>query len=118
MVKVAGFKEVKKSDGTSFITLELMGGIEMVQSQQTGNYYATVRKCRVPSTFDSNIAEMMIGQTIEGDIIRVAVDPYEYVNQQTGEQLTLHHSYAYRPKGSIELIRYVEEPILEVRKIG
>ena len=106
MVTVTNFKEVQKTDGTSFITLELTGGIEMRQSQQTGNFYATVRKCRIPSTFNATVAEMMLGQKIEGDIVKVEVEPYDYVNEETGETLTLHHSYAYRPQGSMELISY------------
>jgi hypothetical protein len=108
MVKVTGFKEVQKADGTSFITLELTGALELVQSQETGNFYATVRKCRIPSTFKAAIAEMMIGQQIEGEIVKVEVEPYDYVNEETGETLTLHHSWAYRPKGSMETIRYSE----------
>ena len=108
MVTVTNFKEVQKTYGTSFITLELTGGIEMRQSQQTGNFYATVRKCRIPSTFNSTVAEMMLGQKIEGEIVKVEVEPYDYVNEETGETLTLHHSYAYRPKGSMETMRYSE----------
>lgn len=104
MVTVIGYKEVAKKDGTNFIALELTGGLEMVQSSTTGAFYCTLRKCRIPSTFDSNIAKMLIGQQIEGDIVRVSSDPYEYVSKSTGEVLTLQHSYAYRPAGSMELI--------------
>ena len=104
MVQVTGYNEVAKKDGSTFISLELMGGLELVQSQNSGNFYATARKCRIPSTFDANIAKMMVGQSVEGEIVRVAVDPYEYVNKQSGEIMTLQHSYAYRPKGSVELI--------------
>jgi hypothetical protein len=106
MVTVTDFKEVQKKDGTSFITLELTGGIEMRQSHNTGNFYATVRKCRIPSTFNKAIAEMMVGQQIEGEILMVEVEPYNFVIEESGETLTLHHSYAYRPKGSMETMRY------------
>ena len=109
MVTVTGFKEVQKKDGTSFITLELTGGLEMRQSQSTGNFYVTVRKCRIPSTFNETVATMMVGQQIEGEVVQVEVDPYDFVNEKTGEVLTLHHSYAYRPKGSMETMRYSSE---------
>jgi hypothetical protein len=46
----------------------------------------------------------MIGQQIEGDIVRVEAEPYEYTNKTTGEVITLAHTYAYRPKGSMELL--------------
>ena len=104
MVQVTNFHEVETKDGRTFITLELTGGLELVQSQTTGNFYATVRKCRIPSTFDANIAKMMVGSQIEGEVVRVESEPYEYVNKRTGEVMTLQHGYAYRPKGAMELV--------------
>ena len=104
MVQVTNFHEVETKDGRTFVSLEITGGLELVQSQTTGNFYATIRKCRIPSTFDVGIAKSMIGQQLEGDIVRVTTDPYEYVSPTTGEIMELHHSYAYRPKDSIELI--------------
>ena len=104
MVQVTNFFEVEKQDGKTFISLELTGGLELIQSQTTGKFYATVRKCRVPSTFDANIAKMMIGTQMDGDVVRVETSPYEYVNKRTGEVLFLQHSYAFRPKGSMELV--------------
>ncbi len=32
-----------------FVLLELSGGLELVQSQSSGKFYATMRRCRVPS---------------------------------------------------------------------
>jgi hypothetical protein len=104
MVQVTNFHEVETKDGKTFISLELTGGLELIQSQTTGKMYATVRKCRIPSTFDANIAKMMLGTQLEGDIVRVETEPYDYVNKRTGEIMSLQHSYAYRPKGSMELV--------------
>ena len=104
MVTVTNYAIRKTTDDRTFVALELTGGVELVQSQNTGNFYATVRKCSIPSTFDEDIAKMMIGQQIEGDIVRVAAEPYDYVNKQTGEVMTLQHSFAYRPKGATEVI--------------
>jgi len=104
MVQVTNFHEVETKNGKTFISLELTGGLELIQSQTTGKFYATVRKCRVPSTFDANIAKMMIGTQMDGDILRIETDPYEFLNKRTGELMTLQHSYAYRPKGSMELV--------------
>lgn len=108
MVQVTDFAVRQRKDGTTFVTLELTGGLELVQSQTTGNFYATVRKCSIPSTFEESVAKMMVGQQIEGDIVRVQVDPYEYVNKRTGEVMLLAHSYAYRPKGSVELVGHTQ----------
>lgn len=87
-----------------FVLLELSGGLELVQSQSSGKFYATMRRCRVPSTFNLDVAKMLIGTTIPGDIVRVEVEPYEYVVASTGEVITLAHSYAFQPEGSMELL--------------
>lgn len=104
MVLVSGFEIKKKEDGTSFLLLELSGSLELVQSAASGKFYATVRKCKIPSTFDSEMAKLMVGKQLEGDIVRVQSEPYNYTNKQTGEVMLLTHSYAYRPKGAVELI--------------
>ena len=55
MVKVTNYAVRERKDGTTFIALEITGGLEIQQSQTTGNFYATVKKCSIPSTFDENI---------------------------------------------------------------
>jgi hypothetical protein len=104
MVQVTNYAVRKRKDGTTFITLELTGGLEIQQSQTTGNFYATVKKCSIPSTFEETIAKTMVGQQLDGEVVRIETDPYEYLNKRTGEIMTLQHGYAYRPKGSMELI--------------
>jgi hypothetical protein len=114
MVHVSSYKQVETKEGRSFISLELTGGLELVQSSNNGRFYATVRKCKIPSTFDANIAMMMLGQKIEGEIVRVAVEPYDFTNKLTGEIITLQHSYAYQPTGSMELIGQSQVTDLEM----
>ena len=46
----------------------------------------------------------MIGQRLEGEIVKVIVPAYEYTDKKTGEVMTLQHSYAYAPTDSKELI--------------
>lgn len=113
MVTVTNYCVRTRQDGTTFITLELTGSVELVQSQNTGNFYATVRKCNIPSTFSEQIAKSIVGQQMEGDIVRVQVTPYEYINKSTGEVMMLQHSYAYRPAGSVELIGQTNVQSLE-----
>lgn len=95
MVTISNFYEVERKDGTKFISLELTGSAELIQSQNTGKWYATVRKCRIPSTFDANIAKAMVGQRLPGDVVKVICEPYEFTNPRTGEVLQLQHSYSY-----------------------
>jgi hypothetical protein len=104
MVTVTAALERVKKDGTTFPVLEISGGAELVLSQTTQRYYATVRKCTIPFTGSLEVAKMLIGQKIEGEIVKVIVPPYEFINQRTGEVMQLQHSYAYRPKDSQDLV--------------
>jgi hypothetical protein len=104
MVTVTNFLERQRKDGSSFVVLEITGGLELVQSSSSGNFYATVRKSTIPSTFSVEIAKSLIGTQLPGSIVRVEVDGYDFTNIRTGEVMQLHHSYAYRPEGSMELI--------------
>jgi len=114
MVTVTNYAIRKRKDSTEFIVLQISGGLEIQQSQNTGKMYATVKCCSIPSTFDEPMAKLLIGQQIEGTVERVVSDPYEYVNKRTGEIMTLQHSYAYRPKGSVELIGHTKVQDLQM----
>jgi len=76
----------------------------LVLSQTTNRYYACVRRCTVAFTGTIDVAKMLIGQKIEGEIVKVIVAPYDFINQRTGEVMKLQHSYAYRPKDSQDLV--------------
>ena len=104
MVTVTNYSERNRKEGTTFIALEISGGVELVQSNNTGKFYATVRKTSIPSTFDETIAKGLIGSQMKGDVVRVQVDPYDFVDKRSGEIIKLQHSYSYQPEGSIELI--------------
>lgn len=108
MVTVTGYKVRQNKAGEEFIALEMVGSLELVQSQNTGKFYATVRKCSIPSTFDETVAKMMIGSQVKGDIMRVECEPYEYTIKKTGEVVTLGYSYAYQPEGSKELVGHTK----------
>ena len=104
MVTVTNYQTRTRKDGTTFQVLELSGSVELIQSQETGKFYATVRKTTIPCTFDDNIAKRLVGTTMKGDVVRVQVDAYDFLNPKTGEIIKLQHSYAYSPEGSNELI--------------
>jgi len=116
MVTISAFHEVQRKDGTKFISLELTGQAELIQSQNTGKWYATVRKCRIPSTFDANIAQSMIGQRIPGEILGTICDQYDFTNPRTGEVMRLQHSYAYSQDSNQEnLVRHTR--VMEVASL-
>ena len=104
MVTETNYTSRQRKDGTTFQVLEISGSVELIQSQETGKFYATVRKTTIPCTFDENIAKGLVGTQMKGDVVRVQVDPYDFVNPKSGEIIKLQHSYAYSPEGSSELI--------------
>jgi hypothetical protein len=108
MVQVTNALERVTKEGKSFPVLEISGGAELVLSQTTQRYYATVRRCTIPFTGSMEVAKMLIGQKIEGEIVKVIVAPYEFTNQRTGEVMKLQHSYAYRPKDSQDLVGHTQ----------
>ena len=104
MVTITNYLERQRKDGSSFVVLEVSGGLELIQSRTTGNFYATVRKCNIPCTFTAEVAKTLIGSQMPGQVVRVQVEAYDYINIRTGEVMQLQHSYAYRPEGSMELL--------------
>ena len=98
MVKIISFKLSQNSNGKEFVSLKLQGGIEPIQSQQTGRFYLSAKTCYISSTFDEPTAKALVGTDIAGEVVRVACDPYEYTVKDTGEVITLVHSYEYLPE--------------------
>ena len=78
--------------------LQVQGNVEMVQSKQTGRFYATAPKCRVSCTFDEQTARSLIGEQMPGKIVKEECDPYEYVTEK-GESLHLSYRWGYAPDG-------------------
>lgn len=99
MVTIVNYKERLKDDGTSFFVLELQGGIEMTQSKSTSMFYATAKKAIIPSTFDEATCKGLIGTQISGSIEKQECEPYEYVVQETGEEIILSHRWIYVAEG-------------------
>jgi hypothetical protein len=95
MVRIINYKERNKEDGTSFFVLELQGGIEMVKSKETGSFYATAKKAFIPSTFDEDVCNALIGTEMEGKIIKEDCEPFSFTVKETGEEITLSHRWVY-----------------------
>ena len=104
MVTISNYFERQKNDGSTFIVLELTGGVELIQSSKTNRFYATVRKSTFPFTGSAEIAKTLIGQRVEGEIVKVIVEPYTFINPRTQEEMVLRHSYAYQASDTSELV--------------
>ncbi|MGA3014473.1 MAG: hypothetical protein ABSD71_10610 [Bacteroidales bacterium] len=108
MVTVVEYAIRKTKDDREFVALILQGGLCLVQSKQTNNFYATVKRCSVPSTFDVETAKGMIGEKIPGSVQRKSCEPYDFTIKDTGEILHLDYRWAYVPEGAT-----IEEAVFE-----
>lgn len=98
MVRIINFSERVSDDGKSFFTLDVQGGIEMVKSKSTGNFYATARKTSITTTFDEATCQALIGTELPGRVEKQDCDTYEYTIKDTGEVIELSHQYVYVPE--------------------
>lgn len=104
MVTVKGFAKRTANEGGEFVVMELMGGLELIQSSKTGKMYGTVRTTSVPVTFDERTAATLVGTKIPGEIVRVECQPYDFTVKATGEVLTLQHRFEYQPVSGTEAV--------------
>lgn len=61
MVRIVNYKKRQAEDGKEFFVLEITGGIEMVMSNSTGQFYATAKKAYLASTFDEETCKALVG---------------------------------------------------------
>lgn len=97
MVRIISYKTRQREDGTNFNLLEVQGGIEMVLSQKTNQYYATAKKTFISSTFDEETCKALIGTELQGSVQKEDCEPYEYVIKETGESIIMQHRFVYIP---------------------
>jgi hypothetical protein len=102
MVTVIAVHKRLSKDGKPFIALELQGKLELVQSTVNGKFYATSRRCFITSTFSEEVAEAFIGNKMQGEIIRVQCDPYDFTIPNTGASARLNYTYEFNPIESSE----------------
>jgi hypothetical protein len=97
MVTISAYHTRQNQEGKQFVTLELSGDVELIQSSTTGAFYATAKRCTISSTFSEDVAKTLIGKQLPGRIERVQCEPYEYTNKETEEVMMLTHTYTYNP---------------------
>lgn len=97
MVTIKEYRLQESKDGKDFIALVLQGDVELVQSMETGRFYATARRCKISSTFDEETALSILGTKLPGRIERLDCEEYEYTLPESGEVIKLAHTYQYVP---------------------
>jgi hypothetical protein len=107
MVRIIAYEERLNKESQPFVALILQGDLVMVQSQETGRYYATAKKCSITSTFSEEEAKALVGKELPGRISKVACPEFEYTIEETGETITLNHRWEYLPDGEPTPLRVV-----------
>lgn len=103
MVTITAYYLRESKEGKQFVALELQGDVEMVQSMETGRFYATSKRCSITSTFDEERAKTLIGTKMPGRIERQECEGYNFTIKETGEVIKLAHTYSYTPNESSEV---------------
>ena len=113
MTTIIGYSVKENLNGKSFLTLQLQGDLVMVQSAETGRYYATAKKCSINSTFDEPTAKSLVGKEIPGRIEKVGCEEFDFTIPDTGEIIQLSHRYEFVPEGEPTPLRVVTPELVD-----
>jgi hypothetical protein len=100
MVTITQYLKKTNEQGKDFFALVLIGELEIIQSKEKGNMYATARRCTIPSTFEEEFCKGLVGKKLPGVIEKVACENYEYVIPESGATVQLGWQYRYNPNPS------------------
>lgn len=115
MVKIIDYKTRMNAEGEPFLALIVQDGITLVKSKETGMYYATAKRASIPSTFNEETCKSLIGQELDGTVERMECEPFEIVDESTGEVITLDHRWVFVKTGdSVERVIAAEKRQLEL----
>ena len=95
MVQIIGFHKRTNTDGEDFNVLVLQGGVELIKSSETGNYYASAKRATITCTFDERMCKSLIGSKLPGKIERVSCPEYDFAIPGTDEVVKLTHTFRY-----------------------
>lgn len=103
MVNVIAFQKRTSLEGRDYYVIQLQSGeIELLVSKTTGRHYATLKKCWMSTTFDEQTCKLMLGKKMPGTILKEECDPYSFVIEEIGEEITLNYRNTYSPIESEE----------------
>ena len=85
MVTITGYRTRYTTGGDKKIYLQVEGGVKTTVSQNSGKAYLSTLKASVFAAVDEEVAKAMIGHQLPGTIKQLQVEPYQIVNDETGE---------------------------------
>ena len=97
MVTITGYRTRYGVGGDKKIYFQVEGGVKTTVSQKTA------LKASVFAAVDEEVAKAMIGHQLPGTIKQLQVEPYQIVNDETGEVRVYNHRSEYVPDELMEL---------------
>lgn len=96
MVTINGYSRKKSSDGDEFIALDLIDELEFTHNTKTGKMYVTILRCSLPTTYNEQEAAFLVGRTMQGKVVRIPNNAYDYIIQLTIGALHLQNILGYQ----------------------
>ena len=96
MVTIVEVAERTAANGNTFCSV-MVAGDASVYTNAEGKASLVALKASIPSNLPKDVLESMIGNKLPGKVERVETEPYQWTNPNTGEELTLSHTYKYVP---------------------
>ncbi|MHC4184152.1 MAG: hypothetical protein ACYSR0_12465 [Planctomycetota bacterium] len=107
------YEKRKNAEDQEFHVLVLQGGIELIKSSESGNYYASAKRATITCTFDERMCRQLIGSKLPGKVERVVCEPYEFSIPGTDEKLQLNHTFKYSPEPATAEEHVYQEEMVE-----
>ena len=99
MVTITGFQTKKRSDGTTFNVLNLLGGVEAIMSKN-GKPYLSARKANMICGLSETECQALVNTKLPGLIVKKECEEYSYVVPGSNESVMLNYTYAYDPNAT------------------
>lgn len=71
MVTIIDYKLRNEQSEKPFYSLITQSSVEMVQSKETGQFYATARKASIPNSFTEEVCKSLIGTQLPETVVKV-----------------------------------------------
>ena len=97
MVTIVEVAERTAANGNTFCSVMVAGDVSVHMSAE-GKASLVALKASIPSNLPKDVLEGMIGNKLPGKVERVETEPYQWTNPNTGEEVTLSHTYKYSPE--------------------
>ena len=97
MVTIVEVAERTAANGNTFCSV-MVAGDASVHMNAEGKASLVALKASIPSNLPKDVLEGMIGNKLPGKVERVETEPYQWTNPNTGEEITLSHTYKYSPE--------------------